>query len=390
MNALIIVDLQRDFLPGGALAVPCGDEVPEVANRLQPLFDLVVATQDWHPANHASFAECHEGKKPGDTIPLEGARQILWPRHCVQGTPGAEFAPALDLHRVARVFHKGTDPNVDSYSAFFDNDYRRATGLGDFLRLQGVTDVYLLGLATDYCVKHTALDARKLGFHTFLIADACRGVDLAPGDVDKALEEMRRAGVVVLYSGEVEEQLSREGRETRVVAEGDHLRLLRRGRWEFVQRRGPVDVVVVMAVTQTRHILLVEQHRAPVNARVIELPAGLARDAEHARAETLVDAARRELLEETGYTAEAVHLVFQGPSSAGLTDEMVFFLVATGLSKVAPGGGVDNENITVHEVPLEELPRWMDRQRARGCLVDARLYTGVYLLERFLVANAAG
>jgi nicotinamidase/pyrazinamidase len=390
MNTLIIADLQNDFLPGGALPVPGGDEVLGVANRLQPFFDLVVATQDWHPANHASFADCHDGMKPGDSIQLDGLRQILWPRHCVQGTSGAEFAAELELRRVAKIFHKGTDPNIDSYSGFFDNDYRRATGLGDSLRLQGVTDVYVLGLATDYCVKHTAIDARKLGFNTFVIADACRGIELNPGDIERALDDMRRAGVVVLTSSEVGHYLSRDGGETQLIAETDHLRLVRRGGWEFVHRRGPVDVVAVMALSDAGRILLVEQYRRPVNARVIELPAGLARDAEDARTETLVDAARRELLEETGYAADCVQPVFEGPSSAGLTDEMIFFLVATGLSKVTAGGGVDDEKITVHEVPLNELPEWIETQRQRGCLVDARLYTGVYLLERFLKSTAGG
>ncbi len=200
MNALILVDLQNDFLPGGALPVPRGDEVIPVANRLQPRFDLVVATQDWHPANHGSFAASHPGKKPGEVIRLAGLEQILWPVHCVQGTPGAAFAPGLDTSRVERVFQKGTSPEIDSYSGFFDNGHLRATGLGDHLKERGVTDVSVLGLATDYCVKLTALDARRLGFRTVLIEDACRGVNLAPGDVERAVEEMRRVGVEVATS----------------------------------------------------------------------------------------------------------------------------------------------------------------------------------------------
>src|SRR5690349_4234406 len=169
MRALILVDIQNDFLPGGALAVPRGDEVIPVANRVQRAFDLVVATQDWHPANHGSFAASHPGRKPGELAKLGGLPQVMWPVHCVQGSPGAAFATALDTSRVARVFPKGTDVGIDSYSGFFDNGHKKATGLGDFLRTRGVTEVYVLGLATDYCVKATALDARQLGFTTHLI-----------------------------------------------------------------------------------------------------------------------------------------------------------------------------------------------------------------------------
>src|SRR5688500_5437345 len=164
MKALILVDLQNDFLSGGAPAVPDGDVVIPIANELQQKFPLVVATQDWHPANHGSFAANHPGKKPGDIIELNGLPQILWPVHCVQGTRGAEFVAGLDGSRVARVFHKGTDAGIDSYSGFFDNGHRKATGLGDYLKERGVTDVYVMGLATDYCVKFTALDARQLEF----------------------------------------------------------------------------------------------------------------------------------------------------------------------------------------------------------------------------------
>jgi nicotinamidase/pyrazinamidase len=203
MKALILVDLQNDFLPGGALAVPHGDEVVPIANRVQPLFPLVVATQDWHPANHGSFASQHPGRKPGEMGELAGLPQVLWPDHCVQGTRGAAFAPGLDPSRIARVFPKGTDPAIDSYSGFFDNGRRKATGLGEDLRGRGVTDVYVLGLATDYCVKATALDARHLGFAVHLIVDACRGVNLHPGDVEAAIAEMKAAGVQVLTSDQL-------------------------------------------------------------------------------------------------------------------------------------------------------------------------------------------
>ena len=202
-RALILVDIQYDFLPGGALAVAEGDAVIPVANRLQPQFELIVATQDWHPPDHGSFASNHPGKKAGEMIELGGLPQVLWPDHCVQGTRGAEFHEALDLSRVARIFRKGTDPAIDSYSGFFDNGHRKSTGLGDFLREQGVTDVCVMGLATDYCVRWTALDAIQLGFRTYLIADGSRGVELNPGDVAAAIEEVRSAGGIIVTSGDL-------------------------------------------------------------------------------------------------------------------------------------------------------------------------------------------
>ncbi len=195
MNALIVVDVQNDFVPGGALAVRDGDQVVPVANRLMPCFDWVVATKDWHPADHLSFASQHPGRQVGEVVDLDGLEQILWPDHCVEGTPGAEFVDGLDLSGIDRVFEKGTDRTIDSYSGFFDNGHRKATGLGDFLRERSVVDVYLLGLATDYCAKFTTLDAVELGFAPRLVLDGCRGVDLKAGDVDRAIEEMRRAGV---------------------------------------------------------------------------------------------------------------------------------------------------------------------------------------------------
>lgn len=206
MNILILVDIQNDFVPGGALAVPQGDQIVPIVNRLQPHFDLVVATQDWHPATHGSFAANHVGRQPGDQIDLHGLPQILWPVHCVQGTPGADFVPGLDRERWDRVFVKGTDPKVDSYSGFYDNGHRQATGLGDYLHEKGVTDVYVAGLATDYCVKFTVLDALQLGFQVHLIEDACRGVDLQPGDVERAVAEMQAAGARITTSEEVSQR----------------------------------------------------------------------------------------------------------------------------------------------------------------------------------------
>jgi nicotinamidase/pyrazinamidase len=198
-----MTDMQNDFLPGGALAVRGGDEVIPIANQLQEAFPLVVATQDWHPANHGSFAANHPGRKPYEQIDLHGLPQTLWPVHCVQGTKGAEFATSLKRERIARVFHKGTDPRIDSYSGFFDNGHRKATGMGDWLKARGVTEIWVCGLTTDYCVRFTALDGVRLGFRTCVVLDACRGVDLKPGDVDQAVADMTVAGVSILESADV-------------------------------------------------------------------------------------------------------------------------------------------------------------------------------------------
>jgi len=203
VKALIIVDLQNDFLPDGALPVPRGDEVIQLANELQGRFELVVATQDWHPPDHGSFATNHPGRKPGDRIMLDGIEQILWPVHCVQNTRGAEFAAEFDTSRIAHVFHKGIDPRIDSYSTFFDNAHRRHTGLAHYLQKRGIKDIYLMGLALDYCVKYSTLDARELGLNTRVILDGCRGIGLEPRDIDRAVDEMKRAGAILLQSSEL-------------------------------------------------------------------------------------------------------------------------------------------------------------------------------------------
>lgn len=203
MRALILVDIQNDFVPGGALAVPMGDQIIPIVNRLQPLFDCILATQDWHPANHASFSANHPNNKIGDVIELDGIKQILWPLHCVQNTRGAEFVPSLHQGNWCGIVQKGTDPNIDSYSGFFDNGHRKQTNLENTLRDRHVTHVFLCGLATDYCVKFTALDALKLGFKATLVADACRGVEVHKGDVDRAINEMRLAGVELVISSEI-------------------------------------------------------------------------------------------------------------------------------------------------------------------------------------------
>jgi len=199
-TALILVDVQHDFLPGGALAVPQGDEILPIIAALQPQFDHIVATQDWHPADHGSFAANHEGKNPGEWIELEGVPQILWPTHCVEGTFGSDFPTALNRSRWKRVFQKGRNPVVDSYSGFFDNARRGDTGLADYLREQGIRRVFVAGLALDYCVKFTALDAQSLGFETLLLIDATRAVNLQPEDGQRALEELKAAGIHCLES----------------------------------------------------------------------------------------------------------------------------------------------------------------------------------------------
>lgn len=194
-SALLVIDVQNDFCPGGALAVPDGDAVVAAANRLMPAYDLVVATQDWHPPEHCSFASQHPGAALHDVVPVAGIEQALWPDHCVRGTAGAALHPALDTRRVNLILRKGVRPALDSYSAFFENDRRTATGLAGYLRALGVRQVALCGLATDYCVRYSALDAARLGFAVDVLTGACRGVDTPPGSVAAALAELRAAGI---------------------------------------------------------------------------------------------------------------------------------------------------------------------------------------------------
>ena len=200
MQALLLIDIQNDFLPGGALAVPDGDAVVPVANALMSKFPLVVATQDWHTPHHQSFAVAHPGRQPGDVIDLHGLPQVLWPVHCVQGTHGASLARGLHVIGVERVVMKGADPAVDSYSGFFDNGRRHETELAALLREHGVTGLVAMGLATDYCVKATVLDALSLGYEVTVVADGCRAVDLHPGDGDRALAELAAAGAQIVES----------------------------------------------------------------------------------------------------------------------------------------------------------------------------------------------
>ncbi len=203
MRGLVLVDLQYDFMPGGALAVSQGDQAVPIAAKLISRFDVVVATQDWHPPNHQSFAANNAGAQVGELSELGGLPQVMWPVHCVQGSHGADLHEELERSKITAVFRKGIDPGVDSYSGFFDNGHRKATGLADWLRQKRVDRLYVLGLATDYCVKFTVLDARDLGFDVWLIEDGCRGVNLQAGDSESAITEMRSKGATIIDSGAI-------------------------------------------------------------------------------------------------------------------------------------------------------------------------------------------
>jgi nicotinamidase/pyrazinamidase len=198
-DVLIVVDVQNDFCPGGALAVPDGDAVIEPIHRIAPRFDSIVLTQDWHPSNHASFASTHPGKKPFDTIELAYGPQTLWPPHCVQTTRGADFHPALNLPQAQLILRKGFRPQIDSYSAFFENDRATSTGLAGYLRERKLTRAFFAGLAYDYCVGYSALDARRLGFEAVIVRDACRAIDLN-GSVAIIEANFANAGVELIGS----------------------------------------------------------------------------------------------------------------------------------------------------------------------------------------------
>lgn len=201
MKTLVIVDVQNDFIPGGSLAVPRGHEVLPLVNRLQDRFDLVIATQDWHPHGHGSFASSHPGKKEFETIELEGTAQVLWPEHCVQNSIGAEFHAELKTARIEAIFRKGTDPRIDSYSGFFDNAHRKSIGLAGYLKEKGVQEVYFCGLAADYCVFYSVKDALAEGFAAVLIEDATRWLDKE--GFEKAKKEIKEKGGRIINSSEI-------------------------------------------------------------------------------------------------------------------------------------------------------------------------------------------
>lgn len=203
MKALLIVDVQNDFLPGGALAVPQGDVIIPVINNIQQHFKLIVATRDWHPANHGSFASNHDNRQVGEVIRLHGQEQVLWPDHCVQGSPGAEISPLLNQGLINNVIFKGSDPDIDSYSAFYDNGHLKETGLHAYLKRNGITSLFVCGLAADYCVYYTVKDALLLGYEANLLTDATRGVNLQPEDTEKAFKDMERRGARLMTSTEL-------------------------------------------------------------------------------------------------------------------------------------------------------------------------------------------
>lgn len=199
-----MIDLQNDFCQGGSLAVLDADAVIPLANQLQQYFDVILASKDWHPHDHISFASNHPGYGVGDVVVTHfSPSQVLWPIHCVQGTSGAEFHSELVVDRITKIFHKGANTDIDSYSAFFDNAHQHSTGLADYLRAEKIDEVFIMGLATDYCVKYSALDAVRLGFNVYVIADACRAVELKPGDTIAALKEMQEAGVHIIHVKDV-------------------------------------------------------------------------------------------------------------------------------------------------------------------------------------------
>ena len=201
-DVLLVADVQNCFLPGGSLAVKDGDQVIPVINRIAPAFSNVILTQDWHTAGHSSFASSHAGKQPFDTVTLSYGPQVLWPDHCVQGTPGAELARDLDIPHAQLVVRKGYRQHVDSYSAFYEADGATPTGLTGYLRDRGLTSVFVCGLATDFCVLWSALDARKAGFAASVIEDACRGID-ADGSLARAWRQMQGAGIERIQSADI-------------------------------------------------------------------------------------------------------------------------------------------------------------------------------------------
>ncbi|KFB08540.1 bifunctional nicotinamidase/pyrazinamidase [Nitratireductor basaltis] len=195
-QALLVIDVQNDFCPGGALAVEDGDSIVPIINRMMDDFGHVILTQDWHPAGHSSFASSHEGKTPFEFVTMPYGQQVLWPDHCVQGTQGAAFHPDLEVDRAELIIRKGFRPQIDSYSAFFENDHATPTGLAGYLSERGITSLVLAGLATDYCVAYSAIDAKKRGFEAEVVLDACRGIDL-DGSLERMKREMQDAGVVL-------------------------------------------------------------------------------------------------------------------------------------------------------------------------------------------------
>lgn len=201
--ALLVIDVQNDFCPGGSLAVPKGDKIIPAINDLAKKFHEVIATQDWHPRNHISFASNHPGKKINEEIKVNGINQVLWPDHCIKGTKGASFHPKLDTTQFDLILRKGNNPKIDSYSAFQENDKKTITGLNGYLKNLEIKNVYIAGLALDYCVYFSAMDANELGYNTFVIKDATKGINKPEGSIEKALNRMKEKGVKIIKSLEI-------------------------------------------------------------------------------------------------------------------------------------------------------------------------------------------
>lgn len=202
MKALLIVDIQNDFCPGGALAVPDGDSIIPVTNKLIDHFNIIIQTQDWHPTDHSSFASSHPGKNPYDTIEMDYGLQVLWPDHCVQGTTGAEFHPSLNTQKTQVIIRKGFRKEIDSYSTFFENDQKTTTGLTGYLKQRGITDLFVVGLATDFCVKWSVLDGIDEGFSMHIVKNAVRGIDIE-GSVENAWTEIEKKGAHIITSEDI-------------------------------------------------------------------------------------------------------------------------------------------------------------------------------------------
>jgi nicotinamidase/pyrazinamidase len=202
-RALIVIDVQIDFCPGGNLAINDGDKIVPAINSIMDKFDLVVSTQDWHPQSHISFASNHKGKNVYDQIYTNGITQTLWPNHCVQGTSGADFHKDINSNKFNCVIRKGVNPDIDSYSAFLENDKKTETGLHGYLNALKVKDIFLCGLATDYCVYYSAMDAVKYGFNTTLLLNACRGINVPEGSIDKCVKDMEGAGIKVIQTDDL-------------------------------------------------------------------------------------------------------------------------------------------------------------------------------------------
>ncbi len=202
MKTLLIIDAQYDFLPGGNLAIPNANEIIPEINKIIKSYDIIIATRDFHPSNHKSFASQHKGCNPGDVIILNDIEQVLWPDHCIQNTYGSEITNELKADLINKIIYKGTNSEISSYSGFFDNNNTISTGLHEYLQSKCIKNLDIVGLATNYCVKHTVLDALNLGYKVNLLTSACRGIDIIPGDVEKAVIEMKNAGATIIVNSD--------------------------------------------------------------------------------------------------------------------------------------------------------------------------------------------